>query len=92
MNFFSSIGANIVVQVTQLGDTQNVEQLIVTIKLMVDEYLGGNLDRLYIVYNQFVNRMTQSPVFEQLLPLVPDDSDDLDYHWDYIYEPKRRRF
>ena len=88
VNFFSRIGANIVIQVTQLGDTPNVEQLIGTIKLMVDEYLGGNLDRLYIVYNQFVNRMTQSPVFEQLLPLVPDDSDDLDYHWDYIYEPE----
>ena len=88
VNFFSRIGANIIGQVTQLGDAPNVEQLVGTIKLMVDEYLEGNLDRLYIVYNQFVNRMTQSPVFEQLLPLIPDDSDDLDYHWDYIYEPE----
>ena len=88
VNFFSRVGANIIGQVTQLGDAPNVEQLIGTIKLMVDEYLEGNLDRLYIVYNQFVNRMTQSPVFEQLLPLMPDDSDDFDYHWDYIYEPE----
>ena len=42
---------------------------------------------VYLVYNNFVNRMTQSPVFEQLLPLVPDESEDLAYHWDYIYEP-----
>lgn len=88
VNFFSRIGAKVIGQVTQLGDAPNVEQLIGTIKLMVDEYTEGRLDRLYIVYNQFVNRMTQSPTFEQLLPLVPDDSADLDYHWDYIYEPE----
>jgi len=88
VNFFSRLGANIVGQVTQLGDAPKVEQLIGAIKLMVDQYSEGQLDRVYLVYNQFVNRMTQSPVFEQLLPLIPDDSSDLNYHWDYIYEPE----
>ncbi len=86
--FFSRLGANVVGQVTQLGDTPSVEKLIGTIKLMVDNYTKGDLDLVYLVYNRFVNRMTQSPVFEQLLPLVPDDSGELDYHWDYIYEPE----
>jgi len=88
VNFFSRLGANVVGQVTQLGDTPSVEKLIGTIKLMVDNYTKDDLDLVYLVYNRFVNRMTQSPVFEQLLPLVPDESSELDYHWDYIYEPE----
>ena len=57
---------------------------------MLDAYDEGRVDRVYLVSNQFVNRMTQKPAFEQLLPLVPEASDDLKHHWDYIYEPEAR--
>ena len=88
MNFFSSHRCEYHRPSDPVGGRSECGAAGSTIKLMVDEYLEGNLDRLYIVYNQFVNRMTQSPVVEQLLSLIPDDSDDLDYHWDYIYEPE----
>ncbi len=57
---------------------------------MLDAYNEGRVDRVYLVYNEFVNRMTQAPHFEQLLPLVPGESDELRHHWDYIYEPEAR--
>ena len=55
---------------------------------MLDAYADGKIDQLHIVYNNFVNTMTQSPVIEQLLPLKAEDDDkSLNHHWDYIYEP-----
>ena len=57
---------------------------------MLDAYDEGRVDQVFLIYNQFVNRMTQKPSFEQLLPLPPSESDDLKHHWDYIYEPEAR--
>lgn len=88
VGFFSRIGGNIVAQVTQLGDTPGLDMMIGTIKTMLDAYNEERVDRVYLLFNEFVNRMTQSPRFEQLLPLVPKEGDDMTHHWDYIYEPE----
>ena len=90
VGFFSRIGGRVVAQVSALGDSPQLEQLIGTIKIMLDAYDEGRVDQVFLIYNQFVNRMTQKPSFEQLLPLPPSESDDLKHHWDYIYEPEAR--
>ena len=90
VGFFSRIGGNVVGQVSGLGDAPQLEQLIGTIKIMLDAYDEGRVDQVFLMYNQFVNRMTQKPDFEQLLPLPPSESSDLKHHWDYIYEPEAR--
>ena len=77
IGFFSRIGGRVVAQTNQLGDAPKLEALIGAIKIMLDAYDEGRIDRVYLVYNQFVNRMTQKPSFEQLLPLIPDDATDL---------------
>lgn len=88
VGFFSRIGGRVVGQATQLGDAPGLEDLIGTIKIMLDAYNEQKVDRVYLVFNEFVNRMTQSPKFEQLLPLAPEETDDLSHHWDYLYEPE----
>ncbi len=85
--FFGRIGSNIVAQVADLGDSPELAKLIGTIKVMLDAYDEGKLDRLYIVENEFVNTMTQTPSVTQLLPAEPDVDEKLQHHWDYIYEP-----
>jgi F-type H+-transporting ATPase subunit gamma len=90
IGFFSRIGGRVTGQVSQLGDAPKLEDLIGTIKIMLDAYLDGQVDCVHLVYNQFVNRMTQRPAFEQLLPLEPGDDQNLKHHWDYIYEPEAR--
>jgi len=90
LSFFARIGGRIVGQASQLGDAPKLEDLIGTIKIMLDAYHEGRVDRVYMITNQFVNRMTQKPTFEQLLPLVPGEASDLHHHWDYIYEPEAR--
>ena len=85
--FFKRFGANVVAQATHLGDTPAIEDLIGTIKVMLDAYNEGRIDRLYLVYNQFVNSMTQRPVIEQLLPREPSEDERVKHYWDYIYEP-----
>ncbi len=89
--FFKRIGATITGQATHLGDTPAVTDVIGTVKVMLDAYDEGRIDRLYLVYNEFVNTMTQRPVIDQLLPIEPAELDEnLRHHWDYIYEPDAR--
>ncbi|MCG7906531.1 MAG: F0F1 ATP synthase subunit gamma, partial [Candidatus Thiodiazotropha taylori] len=87
LGFFGRFGGNIVSQATHLGDMPHIEDLIGTVKVMLDAYAEGKIDRIYIAYNNFVNTMTQSPTFEQLVPIPSTMEEDLKHHWDYIYEP-----
>jgi F-type H+-transporting ATPase subunit gamma len=88
--FLKRVGGQVVSHVSHLGDTPRVEQLIGTVKTMLDDYTAGKIDRLFIVYNRFINTMSQQPTVEQLLPLPAarqDEAERLQHHWDYIYEP-----
>ncbi len=90
LGFMQRLGASVVSQLTGLGDTPHIEKLIGPVKVMLDAYLEGKIDALYIVYNRFVNTMKQEPTMTQLLPLAKlEDADEasLKTHWDYIYEP-----
>ena len=85
--FFKRFRVNILAQATHLGDQPAIEDLIGTIKVMLDAYTEGTIDSLYLVYNQFINSMTQKPVIEQLLPREPSEEEEVKHYWDYIYEP-----
>ena len=85
--FFGSIGANIVGQVTHIGDEPSLEELLGTIMIMLNAYKEEKIDELYLVSNQFVNSMVQTPTIEQLIPGKPDEKEKYASHWDYIYEP-----
>ncbi|UXD89217.1 F0F1 ATP synthase subunit gamma [Thalassolituus hydrocarboniclasticus] len=85
--FFSSFGGNVVASKTHLGDAPELASLIGAVKVMLDAYDEGQIDRLYIVHNRFVNTMTQLPVAEQLLPLKAVEDDLTKKNWDYLYEP-----
>jgi len=86
--FFSNLKVNLVGQVSKLGDSPHLQDIVGVIKIMLDSYEAGRIDQLYIVSNEFVNTMTQRPTVEQLLPVVACELDEnLSGHWDYIYEP-----
>jgi F-type H+-transporting ATPase subunit gamma len=85
--FFRRLGTPVLANVSGLGDRPHVKDLIGSVKVMLDAYTAGKLDRLMLINAEFVNTMTQQPVVKQLLPVEPIDTDDLQEHWDYIYEP-----
>jgi F-type H+-transporting ATPase subunit gamma len=85
--FFGSVGANITATVKDMGDQPAARELIGSVKVMLDAFDEGKIDRLYLVSNTFVNTMTQGATVEQILPLEATDDDQLKHHWDYIYEP-----
>ncbi|WP_286234162.1 F0F1 ATP synthase subunit gamma [Thalassotalea sediminis] len=85
--FFNNMGANVTAQVSGLGDTPSVTDLIGSVRVMLDAYDNGKIDKLYVVYNKFVNTMTQQPNIDQLLPLPKSDDDAIQHRWDYLYEP-----
>lgn len=87
--FFNRVGGRIVASVDQFGDSPAVSDLLGPVKVMLDAYYSNKIDALHIIYNEFVNTMTQTPFSKQLLPLpkVKEDASKLGHHWDYIYEP-----
>jgi len=88
-SFFGSLKINKVGQVSKLGDTPHLNEIVGIIKIMLDAYYAGTIDELHVMYNQFVNTMTQAPTIEQLIPVVTSEleNDGLKKHWDYLYEP-----
>ncbi|MDE4030712.1 F0F1 ATP synthase subunit gamma [Glaesserella parasuis] len=89
VSFFQSMGVEIKAQVTGLGDTPAMEDLVGIVNGMIEAYRNGEVDEVYIVYNRFVNTMSQKPTMQKLLPLPELENDDLENKgsWDYIYEP-----
>jgi len=89
-SFFRSYGGQIKAMLNNLGDNPSMESLIGGIRVMLDAYAEGKIDRLFIASNEFVNTMSQRPVVRQLLPLEPSSTDELKHRWDYLYEPDAR--
>ena len=92
LGFLNRIGAKVVSQATQLGDRPQIDKLIGPVKAMLDLFVGGQLDAVYLCYTRFINTMNQEPRVEQLLPLTAERlqqsaEEKSQYGWDYIYEP-----
>ncbi|MDA7835506.1 F0F1 ATP synthase subunit gamma [Methylophilaceae bacterium] len=87
ISFMGRVGANIKSQVSGMGDTPHMEDLLGAVKVMLDSFTNGEIDQLHICYTKFINTMKQEPNMEQLLPLSGDKSETPETTWDYIYEP-----
>lgn len=87
ISFMGRVGADVRAQVSGMGDTPHMEDLLGSIKVMLDGYIAGEIDQLFICYTRFINTMKQEPLMEQLLPLSGDKGASPDSSWDYIYEP-----
>ncbi|MDD3884162.1 MAG: F0F1 ATP synthase subunit gamma [Gallionella sp.] len=89
--FMNRIGAKVRSHLVGLGDTPHVEKLIGTVKAMLDAYVAGEIDAIYLSYNHFINTMKQEPRVEQLLPLSGEQLGTAEGSWDYIYEPDAKK-
>jgi F-type H+-transporting ATPase subunit gamma len=86
-SFFKNSGLNIKSVLTDLGDAPHFDDLLGTVKVMLDAYDNGEIQQLSVAYNRFENTMTQVPTTTQLVPMLAEQTDTLNYRWDYIYEP-----
>lgn len=92
LGFLNRVDAPVLSHAVQLGDAPQLEKLIGPVKVMLDAFVEGKLDAVYICYTKFINTMKQEPLVEQLLPLSGDrlaqsESEKSQYGWDYLYEP-----
>ncbi len=87
VSFFNRYGGHVVGSVTHLGDRPHLNDLIGTIKIMLDAYSEERVDRVFLAHNEFINTMSQNPDIATLLPVEAFDKEQLQDHWDYIYEP-----
>lgn len=92
VSFFKTFGGTVIAAETHYGDNPSFEQLSVPVQVMLDAYNRGEIDEIYLVYNEFVNAMTQNPNVQRLVPiaaesLVDETMANREHSWDYIYEP-----
>jgi F-type H+-transporting ATPase subunit gamma len=85
--FFKRLGGNITATASHLGDAPSIVELIGAVKVMLDSYETGGIDRLYLAHNEFENTMSQKPLVKQLIPVTGEVDEEMKTHWDYIYEP-----
>ena len=87
-SFFQRVGGDVIAKTSQLGDKPKIEQVLGLIKSTIDKFLSKEIDELYVVYNRFINTVSQEPVVQKILPIsVMEKNDDYDFYWDYLYEP-----
>ena len=87
-SFFQRMGGDVMAQTTQLGDKPKIEQVLGLIKSTIDSFISGEIDEVYIVYNKFLNTVSQDPTMQKVLPIKAEEKDnDYDHYWDYLYEP-----
>ena len=87
LSFFKRIGAKVVAEASHIGDSPEIAQVIGPIQVLMQSYEKGDIDAIYLIGNEFINTMTQSPKITQLVPIQPSEKTELEHHWDYIYEP-----
>ncbi len=85
--FFRNYGGNVIAKAEHLGDAPQLADLIGSVKVMLDQYAEGKIDRLFVCYNNFVNTMTQDATIQQLIPVAEEVANEREHQWDYIYEP-----
>ncbi|MCH2190707.1 MAG: F0F1 ATP synthase subunit gamma [Gammaproteobacteria bacterium] len=90
--YFRRAGGNVISEASHYGDKPNLNDLLGAITSMLTAYESGDIDRLYVVSNEFVNTMTQSPQAVQLLPITADEeaANEVPALFDYIYEPEAK--
>ena len=88
--FFRAVGGNVVAAINGVGEVPEVESLVGSLKIMLDSFSDGTIDRLDLVSNEFISSMQQRPLIRQLLPLVQSEETVMKHRWDYIYEPDAR--
>ena len=87
-SFFQRMGGDVMAQTAQLGDKPKVEQVLGLIKSTIDSFISGEIYEVYIVYNKFLNTVSQDPTMQKVLPIKAEEKDnDYDHYWDYLYEP-----
>ena len=87
-SFFQRMGGDVMAQTAQLGDKPKIEQVLGLIKRTIDSFISGEIDEVYIVYNKFLNTVSQDPTMQKVLPIKAEEKDnDYDHYWDYLYEP-----
>ena len=87
-SFFQRMGGDVIAQTSQLGDKPKIEQVLGLIKNTIDSFINKDIDEVYIVYNKFINTVSQEPIVQKVLPIQTEDkNEEYDYYWDYLYEP-----
>ena len=89
-DFFARTGSPIIAEFTELPDYPDLVDVLGISRIAVDEFTNDNTDRVFVLFADFVNTVTQRPVVRQLLPIEPPTEVAAvagSGQVEYIYEP-----
>ena len=90
-DFFLRSDLNVTAEFTELGDYPALTQTQTIAKVIMEDYLNGLVDKVFISFGEFINTVNQQPVIKQLLPVIPPKQDDAQVDetltQEYIFEP-----
>ncbi|MCI0849537.1 MAG: ATP synthase F1 subunit gamma [Chloroflexi bacterium] len=87
-DFFRRTDVPIRAEFSDLGDYPDYADALPIARVVIDDYLAGEYDQVFLVYAFFVNTLSQEPRARQLLPVEPaQDAETMSV--DYLYEPGR---
>ena len=89
-SFFKKVDVELKASIPSLGDKPELTKLIGVVKIMLGAFADEKIDRLNLVFNDFINSIVQKPSVQQLLPLEPTDDENIKKNFDYLYEPEAK--
>lgn len=69
-----------------LGDNPGLLDTLPISRVVVEDYINGEYDQVYIGYSDFVTTLVQRPAVHRLIPVEPAPVEPL-FNVEYIYEP-----
>jgi F-type H+-transporting ATPase subunit gamma len=87
-DFFRRSGFPELAEFTELGDFPDSNEVLPIARIVMDDYISGKLDQVYIGFQTFVNAAVQRPTLRQILPIQPPEGDeDAVGPTEFIFEP-----
>ena len=87
-DYMVRFGRDVVADFTRLGDFATLADVLPIAHIVMEEYAAGHVDRVYLVYPEFVTTVVQRPLVRQLLPIVPpEQAGRRPFPLEFAYEP-----
>jgi F-type H+-transporting ATPase subunit gamma len=78
----------VVAEFSNLKDSVEAAEILPITDVIMEDYISGKVDAVYLIYARFENTLTQTPTVHKLLPIEPPEATGT--YSDYIFEPNAR--
>lgn len=86
-DLMNRMGRPIIADFSGLGDKPRIADITALSRAVLDEFLGGRADEVYVAYTNFINVLHQVPMNRRILPIEEAEIHTEGPRAVYLYEP-----